>query len=261
MAKYEQWLTAEGLLQLEAWARNGLTDEQIASNMGITVWSLYNWKKKYSQISQALKKGKEVVDIQVENALLKSALGYDFTEVTRERIIDTGQKDRHGGTSELTEKQWDFAKMYFNGKCCYCGTYGDLTKDHVKPLNEDGKLTASNVVPCCKSCNSSKKDNEMLSWFQKQPFYEKSKVQKIYDYIDFVISLEASFEDKEPELIITKEVTKHVQPNTTAQIFWLKNRKPADWRDRKDIDANINMNKNPFAGLSTEELKQMIKNE
>ena len=32
--KYEQWLTEEGLLQLEAWARNGLTDEQIAEIAG-----------------------------------------------------------------------------------------------------------------------------------------------------------------------------------------------------------------------------------
>lgn len=252
--KYEQWLTAEGLLQLEAWARNGLTNEQIASNIGISRKTLQEWISKYSDICDTLKKSKEVADIQVENALFKSALGYEYTETTRERIVDTGQKDRHGGTSELTEKQWEFAKMYFNGKCCYCGNYGDLTKDHVKPLNEDGKLTASNVVPCCKSCNSSKKANEMLSWYQKQPFYDKSRVQKIYDYIDFVISLEASYEEKQPELIVAKEVTKHVQPNTTAQIFWLKNRKPAEWRDRKDIDANINMNKNPYEGLTREQL-------
>ena len=78
MAKYEQWLTAEGLLQLEAWARNGLTDEQIASNMGISRETLNQWKHKYPDISDTLKKGKEVVDIQVENALLKRALGYEF---------------------------------------------------------------------------------------------------------------------------------------------------------------------------------------
>lgn len=149
MAKYEQWLTAEGLLQLEAWARNGLTDEQIAKNMGITVWSLYNWKKKYSHISHALKRGKEVVDIQVENALLKSALGYEFTEVTRERV------------------------------------YNDKNQKH--------------------------------------------------------------------EFKITKKVVKEVQPNTTAQIFWLKNRKPGFWRDRKDINANVNMN-NPYEGLTREQL-------
>ena len=74
--KYEQWLTKEGLLQLEAWARNGLTDEQIAANIGCACSTLYDWKGKYSEISEALKRGKDIVDIQVENALLKRALGY-----------------------------------------------------------------------------------------------------------------------------------------------------------------------------------------
>ena len=61
--------TEEGLLQLEAWARNGLTDEQIAANIGISRSTLNEWKKKYSDISDTLKRGKEIVDIQVENAI------------------------------------------------------------------------------------------------------------------------------------------------------------------------------------------------
>jgi hypothetical protein len=72
--KYEKWLKKENLLLLEGWARDGLTDEQIAKNIGITVSTFYEWKKKYSEISESLKKGKEVVDYQVENALLSSAL-------------------------------------------------------------------------------------------------------------------------------------------------------------------------------------------
>jgi hypothetical protein len=31
----------------------------------------------------------------------------------------------------------------------------------------------------------------------------------------------------------------HVPPDTTAAIFWLKNRDPARWRDAWQIDANI----------------------
>lgn len=77
--KYEYWLTPEGLLKLEGWARDGLTDEQISKNMRINVATLYDWKKKYSEISEALKKGKEVVDFQVENALLKSAMSGNVT--------------------------------------------------------------------------------------------------------------------------------------------------------------------------------------
>lgn len=72
--KYEKWLKEDNLLLLEGWARDGLTDEQIAKNIGIGERTLYEWKEKYPQISQSLKKGKEVVDYEVENALLSSAL-------------------------------------------------------------------------------------------------------------------------------------------------------------------------------------------
>ena len=54
--KYQEWLTEEGLLQLESWARDGLTDEQIAHNMGICVATLYNWKSKYLEILESLKR-------------------------------------------------------------------------------------------------------------------------------------------------------------------------------------------------------------
>lgn len=125
--KYKGWLTNEGLIKIEGWARDGLTDEQIARNMGISPSTLYEWKKKYPEISEVLKKGKEVVDRQVENALLKRALGYDYEEV--KTLIE----------------------------------------------DVDGK--------------------------------KKKKVEK---------------------------TVKHIVPDVTAQIFWLKNRKPEIWRDRRE---------------------------
>ena len=156
--KFEEWLEPDGLLKLQAWARDGLTDEQIAHNMGIGKTTFYDWKKKYPNIVNALKKGKEVVDIQVENALLKRALGYSYNEVTRERIRDP--------------------------------------------------------------------------------------------------------ETGETSLEITKTVKKEVVPDTTAQIFWLKNRKPKEWRDRKEteISGGLSMN-NPFAELSVEELRTLARSE
>lgn len=147
-AKYAEWLTKEGLIKLEGWARDGLTDEQIAHNMGISRKTLAEWKNKYSDISDTLKKGKEIVDIQVENALLKRALGYEYVETTKE-LTDLG-------------------------------------------------------------------------------------------------------------LTVTKQVTKQVAPDTTAQIFWLKNRKPQEWRDKKEteVTGNLNVN-NPFSDLSVEELRKL----
>lgn len=95
--KYRKWLEPDGLLLLRAWARDGLTDEQIAHNCGINTATLYDWKKKYSEISEALKKNKEISDIEVENALHKRAVGYEFTEEKVEMLIGgdgipTGEK-------------------------------------------------------------------------------------------------------------------------------------------------------------------------
>ncbi len=77
--KYEYWLSEDGLILIEGWARDGLTDEQIAHNIGITAKTLYEWKKQHSKICEALKKTKEVVDRQVENALFKKACEGDTT--------------------------------------------------------------------------------------------------------------------------------------------------------------------------------------
>ena len=132
-AKYAEWLTPEGLLKLEGWARDGLTDEQIAKNIGISRSTLNVWKDRYSDISDALKRGKDVVDREVENALLKRALGYEYEEV--------------------------------------------------KEKFEDGVIT---------------------------------------------------------ERTVTK---KEVVPDTTAQIFWLKNRKPDKWRDKPDYEDTSALDK------------------
>lgn len=77
--KYEYWRTTDGLILLQGWARDGLKDEQIAHNMGIRRTTLYDWKNKYPDINDALKKGKEIVDYEVENALLKRAKQGDVT--------------------------------------------------------------------------------------------------------------------------------------------------------------------------------------
>ena len=136
-SKYETHVK-EKLVVIEGWARNGLTDEQIAKNLGISIQTLYTYKNKYIEFFEALKKGKEVIDTEVENALLKRALGF------KEKIM--------------------------------------------KPF----KI--------------------------KRVEYENGK--KVLEY----------------EEIIQAEAEEYIPPDTTAQIFWLKNRKPTDWRDKRDVE-------------------------
>ena len=95
----KDWLEPERLTLLTSWARDGLIDEQIAKNMGVSEATLYNYKKKYPEIKEALRKGKEVVDIEVENALLKRALGYTITineqKVDKDGCVHDLKKDVH----------------------------------------------------------------------------------------------------------------------------------------------------------------------
>jgi hypothetical protein len=88
VAKYTEWLTREGLLQIEGWAKDGLIDEQIAKNMGIAYSTFKDWKKRFPDLSAVLKRSKEVVDREVENALFESAKGFIYEEET---VTNTGE--------------------------------------------------------------------------------------------------------------------------------------------------------------------------
>lgn len=76
-------------IRAEQYAREGLDDKQIAKNLGISWRVYYEYQKRYPQFRQAIARGKAPVDFEVENALLKRALGFEYTE----RIIET---DRSG---------------------------------------------------------------------------------------------------------------------------------------------------------------------
>ena len=77
--KYLYWLSPQGLSLIRGWARDGLTDDEIAHNMGISRSTLYEWRKKYSDISDTLKEGKDSADYEIENALFNSAKSGNVT--------------------------------------------------------------------------------------------------------------------------------------------------------------------------------------
>lgn len=80
--KYQQWLTPEGLIRLRGWAMDGLDDEQIARDkVGVSRQTLYNWRKKYEEIDEALRMGKDVADRHVENALYTAAIEGNVTAI------------------------------------------------------------------------------------------------------------------------------------------------------------------------------------
>lgn len=98
-------MTPDGLLRIEGWARDGLTDEQIAKNVGIAPRTFYEWVERFPQMAQALKKGKAPVDIEVENALLKRATGYT---VKLKKPIKVKTTKRVTGKGEVTEERIEY---------------------------------------------------------------------------------------------------------------------------------------------------------
>lgn len=68
------------LLLIEAWCRDGLTDADICKNLDVSHESFIQYKKQFPELVDVLKRGKEVIDTMVENALLKAALGYEYEE-------------------------------------------------------------------------------------------------------------------------------------------------------------------------------------
>ena len=103
MAKSKYQDVKEKLTLVEGWARDGLTDKQIAYNLGIAMSTLQEYKNKHKEFSETLKRGKEVVDREVENALYKSAVGYRYTEqaVTNKGDIVTIEKLEKPNTTAM----------------------------------------------------------------------------------------------------------------------------------------------------------------
>lgn len=153
--RYDKWISAEGLACIEGWARDGLTAEQIGKNIGISLSALYRWRDKFPELARVMDLGRDAADRIVENALYKSACGYQVVE-------------------EIEELRFNRA----TGK---------------------------------------------------------------------------------QEMVVVKRTVRQVAPNVTAQIFWLKNRKPHDWRDKREVEMSGELQTNPFAGLSEEQLKKLAK--
>lgn len=74
-------------VELAFWmAKAGLTDKQIAEEMGVTEQTINNWKKAHPEFFEALKDGKETPDDQVEASLLRRAKGFTYQEGDRSRV-------------------------------------------------------------------------------------------------------------------------------------------------------------------------------
>lgn len=115
------WLEEDNLMLLECWTRDGYTFEDVANRIGISYSTLRAWRKQYPEIDEALKKGREIIDYKVENALLKSALGYKTKEV---KVTTTM---RYGKVVETIKEVTD-KEQAPNVSAAQCWLYNRLPK-------------------------------------------------------------------------------------------------------------------------------------
>ena len=77
--RYDDWIKPENLILIQGWKRNGLTDQEIATNMGVNRKTLYMWQRREREkgesmpISNALKIGRQQANFIVENKLFEKA--------------------------------------------------------------------------------------------------------------------------------------------------------------------------------------------
>ena len=96
--KYEKEIK-QHISDIRKAVESGATDEEIASAFRIAKSTLYEYKKKYPEFSEAFARGREKVVIDIKAALLKKALGYEYEEEKR-----VGKKDKDGENIILVEK-------------------------------------------------------------------------------------------------------------------------------------------------------------
>lgn len=85
----------------------------------------------------------------------------------------------------LNKKQWVKIKQYFGNKCAYCGKEEPLAQEHFIPLSKGGEYTINNIIPSCKSCNSSKRDKNFFEWYSKYKYYSKKREKTILKYLGY----------------------------------------------------------------------------
>jgi 5-methylcytosine-specific restriction endonuclease McrA len=69
--------------------------------------------------------------------------------------------------------------LLFKNCCAYCGQNDDMQIEHAVPIAQGGTHAIGNILPACKTCNYSKRDKEIETWYRSQPFFTELKWNKI----------------------------------------------------------------------------------
>lgn len=221
------WLEEDNLMLLECWTRDGYTFEDIANRIGITYNTLRWWRKQYPEIDRALKAGREIIDYKVENALLKSALGYKTKETKVTTII------RHGKVVETIKETTD-KEQAPNVSAAQCWLYNRLPKkwknmnSRANILDDMDEDTSIQVI-----VTRATKDNVVPTQI------DDSVDEEWQDEVNSSIEIRKSTEEEKAAAEKAKAKTKsETGPNNSTKVeqepeddldYW-----PDDWEDDED---------------------------
>lgn len=185
---YTKWLTEKNLKKITAWSAKGLTNQQIADNIGVSVTSWYEWKSRFPEFVKAMENGKEDSIQHVVGALLKNATGSQVLSEKKKVLMPYPEEKR----SKMVRK-----------------ALLEKSEELGRELTLDEELKVEENVP-------------------------------------------------HGVMVEVEEKLREQKPDTAAQIFFLKNRAPELWSDKRIIEGQGELNTgNPLAGLSTEELMRI----
>jgi 5-methylcytosine-specific restriction endonuclease McrA len=75
---------------------------------------------------------------------------------------------------DLSDEQWTRMQAAWGG-CAYCGASDTpLQRDCVLAISRGGRYTLDNVVPACRSCNTSKCNHEVTGWMRRKRLDEQA---------------------------------------------------------------------------------------
>ena len=98
----------------------------------------------------------------------------------KQKQLAEGNKVPENG---LPLKEWKKVIDYFDNECAYCGERDtELEQDHIIPVSKGGKYEMGNIIPACRSCNSSKQNKNIYEWYEQQEFYNGLKLNKIVNF-------------------------------------------------------------------------------
>lgn len=218
-----RWRSAEGLKQLRAWRREGLTREAVAIRMGVGRRTLVRWQQRYPEIMAAME---TFGDSEQE----EGAAGCPAAEAALAAPADSGCGQAGSRDPE-------------NGSAAAEGAGEEAPAEDAptaEPHEQRKTTIAIETLPAAADARTLARGAGLLPLaasadpLQLESLVESALLRRALGYRYATVTSELRKDPVTGEMVmtVTKRIDKEVPPDTSAQLFWLKSRNPEKWRDK-----------------------------